>query len=1565
MSAEIGNSNLTARDKIALLKKQLSEKANKDNAIYPLSYGQKALYFLYLNSPESHAYNVAFTVRILSHLNVDALRRSFQKLINKEPSLRTNYKIIDGKPVQEIRGYKDIFFEIIDVSELDEESLMNKVKAANQIPFELDNGDVFRIYLFRINEDNYIMLMSMHHIASDGWSMGIIFQEIKGLYEAESEGKSTPLQSSEYKYSDYILRQEKFIHSEDGENQWKYWKEELSGELPVLNLPCKPRPAVQTFNGKVEYFNLEKDLVEGLKKLSQTEGTTLFVTLLTAYQIFLSRYSAQDDIIVGTPTAGRNQSEFERVIGYFINPVAIRTCFEKDQTFSHFLKTVKKKVLGAIANQEFPFVLVAERLLQKRDPSRSPIFETFFALQRVQQNDEIQEMIAPGNKGKRVEWGKLTLESFDISQQEGQFDLNIEFVEAKNLFSGALKYNTDLFEAPDIRKMIEHFKNLLTGIVSHPDELISELQLLSDSERDLMINKWNETDFNFEEFDCVHKMIEKQTIETPDSIAVVFEDTSLTYSELNSRSNQLANYLTKSGVKPDTLVGLCMERSLEMVVGMLGILKAGGAYIPIDPSYPQNRVEFMISNSNAKVLITQKHIVDHLPQNISNFILIDDDWNKIAGESGENFQSAVELDNLAYMIYTSGSTGMPKGVMITHRALANHMMWLKNAFQFDSSDSLLQKTPFSFDSSGWEFYLPLIIGGRLVMAVPDGHMDTAYLVNTIIKNSITIIQFVPSLFRMFLNEQGIENCTSLKFINCIGEALTYDLTEKLFEKLDLDFYNFYGPTEATMDATYYKCEADSKNKSIPIGKPLYNTQAYILDKFLNPVPVGVTGELFLGGVQIAKGYFNRPELTQEKFINDIFSDKPGGQLYKTGDLTKYLHDGNIEFIGRADQQVKLRGFRIELGEIETVLSRHNKIKEAAVIVREDKPGAQKLTAYTVFKNGSLPSSNELKEYLRSSLPEYMIPLVFITLEKLPLTPNGKLDKKSLPAPDIAGADLDNFIEPKLLVEITLADIWKEVLGVDKVGLNDNFFELGGDSIISIQIISKANQSGIKLSPKQIFQFQTIGQLAKVIDYKEPAISEQNIITGNIDLTPVQKWFFEQNFSEPGFYNHSVILEIPKSVDADKMKESLRELIINHDSLRIKFVKKDSGWEQFNSDINGTIPFYVEDFSHLRKDEINSAIEKSIKNNISGFDLSNDFLIRLTLFKTNSNIDDKLLIVIHHLCVDTFSSRIVFEDLSNLYEQLSGKEKIQLPSKTDSFKKWSSELNSYSQTEKMKTEKNYWLSAFDSKINSIPVDFINDNTKNNLSSECVVQAGLDKQLTESLLTDVSKIYNTGINDILLSALIMSYNEWTSEDSLLISLEGHGRESLKDDLDVSRTAGWFTSIFPVILKLPGKNDVAATIKYIKETLRQIPNNGIGFGMLKYLTNDQRLNDKIRNLPKPEIIFNYLGQFSQNIGNSGWKLNEDTLKLSQNKNNLRTHLIEINSHIVNNRLKMNFVFSSNFHMEKTIESFAKKYEATLKKIIKHCINFQSRVYTPSDFNASGLDQQELDNLIENLNI
>ncbi|MDF5725916.1 MAG: amino acid adenylation domain-containing protein, partial [Rhizonema sp. PD37] len=958
--------------------------------VYPLSHGQQALWFLWQLAPESSAYNVAFSCRICSDIDVAALQKVFQVLTERHPILRSTFPRLGTEPIQQINLKQPIDFQQIDATNGSESELKEEVFAAYKSPFDLEHGSIMRVRVFTRSQQEHILLLVIHHIVSEGWSIGILLDELKVLYPAFRTGREVTLPPPVHSH-EYVRWQRTIIESAEGERLWQYWQQQLAGELPVLNLPTdRPRPSVQTYNGASYPLYLSETLTQQLKELAQSESTTLYTILLAAFNVLLHRYTNQDDILVGSPTASRHRPEFTQIVGYLVNPVVIRTNLSANLTFREFLTQVRNTVIAAIAHQDYPFPLIAKRLQPCRDSSRSIIFQASFVLQKLQQTSDVLKLYST-QVGTTIQWGGLVLEPYEIPQQEGQFDLNLEIVEGSSSVFGTFKYNTDLFDRSTIERMASHFENLLSAIVDNPQQVVSEIPLLSAAERHQLLVEWNDTTREYPQDKCIHQLFEEQVEKTPNEIALVYEHQQLSYKDLNKRSNQLAHYLQSLGVGPDVIVGLCVERSIEMIVGLLGILKAGGAYLPLDPSYPQERLAFMIEDAQVPLLLTQKSFVDDLPNTCTEILVFEDLSEVLSALSFHTPNCAANSRNLSYVIYTSGSTGTPKGVMVEHRSICNHMLWMKATFGLSSDDKVLQKTPFSFDASIWEFYAPLIAGGQLIVAQPGGHSDGNYIIQSVLQEGVTIIQLVPSLLNVLLEQKGLENCRSLKHVFCGGEQLRHDLQQKFYARVSSVLHNFYGPTEACIDATWWTCQEIEGDSVVPIGRPIANTQIYVLDSYLQPVPIGVAGELYISGAGVARGYLNRPELTAQKFIANPFSDDQV-RLYWTGDLGRWRSDGNIEFLGRIDSQVKLRGFRIELGEIEAVLSSHPQIQQAVVIATED---IQRLVAYVVSKEETL-DTNQIREFLKQQLPTYMVPSAFVILDTLPLTPNGKIDRKALP-----------------------------------------------------------------------------------------------------------------------------------------------------------------------------------------------------------------------------------------------------------------------------------------------------------------------------------------------------------------------------------------------------------------------------------------------------------------------------------------------------------------------------------------------------------------------------------------
>jgi len=848
-----------------------------------------------------------------------------------------------------------------------------------------------------------------------------------------------------------------------------YWKARLAG-APTLELPTdRLRPAVPSFRGDIHSFSLPPELVAGLKDLSRREGVTLFMVLLATFQALLQRYSGQDDIVVGTAIADHNQQELENLSGSFVNKLALRTDLSGTPSFRQLLTRVREVCLSAYSHQAIPFEKLVDGINIRQDMSRHPLFQVMLNLQSA-------ELL------QKAQLSNPAINTCTAGNRAAKCDLALSLMEHPGRLAGTIDYNADLFNPETIARLTGHFQTLLQAIVGDPETAIAELPLLTVPERHQLSVEWNATQTDYPKNKCIHQLFEEQVTKTPDAIALVFEDEQLTYQALNIKANQLAHYLQTLGVKPDTLVAVNMDRSIDLVISLLAILKAGGAYVPLDPTYPLQRLTFMLDDTKAPVLLTDSSLAAQFPAFSGRLVCLDKYRNDFAQESTENLCCNASPNNLAYVIYTSGSTGEPKGVMIPHNALVNHMSWMQSVFPLSGNDRVLQKTPFGFDASVWEFFAPIISGAQLVLAAPGLHKDASMLVHVMKQQAITVIQFVPSILENIKECPELSECTSLKRVFCGGEALNSRLLQSFLAKLDVPVCNLYGPTEACIDATYWLSNKNFNSSTAPIGRPIHNTQIYILDH-LQQVPIGVKGEIYIGGDGLARGYLNQPELTAEKFIRHPFNNDPQARLYKTGDLARWLADGTIEYLGRNDSQVKIRGFRIEFGEIEATLRQHPHLRDVAVDLYEPLPGDKRLVAYLVASGDSVLTLSELQDFLKPQLPEFMIPSAFVFLDELPLTPNGKIDRKTLPVPDMTRQDLNaDFIAPRNQVEEQLAEIWCDVLRINRVGIHDNFFELGGQSLLATQVIIRVSgQLSVDIPLSSLFETPTIAELAKLIE----------------------------------------------------------------------------------------------------------------------------------------------------------------------------------------------------------------------------------------------------------------------------------------------------------------------------------------------------------------------------------------------------------------------------------------------------------------------------------------------------
>jgi len=1092
----------------------------------PLSVGQQALWFLHQLMPDEISFNVAGAIRIRGDLDASALQRAFEQLVARHQSLRSTFHVMNGEPLQRVHESMNGIFQIKDSSLLDDDSLRKQLADEAHASFDLEVGSLLRASLHLTRDSSHILLLAMDHIVTDFWSMTILARELLMLYEAIKDDKQIELPELPARYSDYVRWESTMLESAEGEAHWAYWRDQLGTQLPALNLPTdRPRTPMQTYRGDSQHLFMEADLYQGLKSLAQENGATMFMTLLAAFQALLHRYSNQDEFLVGSVTAGRNHAELSNLVGYFINPIALRADFSGEPSFNEILQRVKQTTLGAFEHQSYPPALLAKRLGIQRDSSRPPLFETMFILQKAHETDvQALSPFALGLDGARMNMSGLDMESIALGGEPAQFDMTMMMSELGAGLAAALQYNVDLFESATIQRMLKHFHALLREITADPTKPVSAYSLLDESEKQKTLIEWNQTQAEYPREVSIHELIEEQAKRAPDAIAVQFEDQTLTYKELNKRADAVAKILLAHGVKPGMLVGLFVNRSVEMLVGLLGVLKADGAYLPLDPSFPAERLAFMLADSNASILLTLTNLLPQIPENNAQVIRLDA-LDDVKGKRGKKAKPT--SDDLAYVIYTSGSTGKPKGVQIHHRAVVNFLCSMQKDLRINASDSLLAVTTLSFDIAVLELLLPLTVGAKVVIANSETVADGALLAETLTNSGITFMQATPASWRLLL-EAGWQGKPDLKIL-CGGEALTNDLAEKLLQR-GSQLWNVYGPTETTIWSTIYRVDSvySGISNTVPIGRPLANTQIYILDSNLQPLPVGVIGDLYIGGDGVSRGYLNRPELTVERFILNPFdaqrrSMTPQEQrMYKTGDLARYLPDGNIEFFGRSDQQVKVRGYRIETGEIEVALANHPSVKQAIVVAWQERSSDASLVAYVVpaeIGNARVePSRNEaehvhLRDFLRTKLPEYMVPSVFVNLESLPLTPNGKVDRKALPAPSQSRADMRaQYAAPRTQVEKELTEICARVLGlnVEQVGVNDNFFELGGHSLLGTRLVfllrEKYSLETAQLPLRALFEQPTVANLAAII---EKALRGERAYTGERNIIRMNQLSLEQ------------------------------------------------------------------------------------------------------------------------------------------------------------------------------------------------------------------------------------------------------------------------------------------------------------------------------------------------------------------------------------------------------------------------------------------------------------------------
>ncbi|RLU10842.1 non-ribosomal peptide synthetase [Pseudomonas prosekii] len=1497
-----------------------------------LSYAQQRMWFLWQLDPQSGAYNLPGAVRLTGRLNLTALDQAFASLVARHETLRTVFQRQPDDSLQQVPSTAPLRIEHLDLRALPaaERELAVSQAAEQQSlqPFDLAVGPLLRVKLLQLAEDEHVLLLTLHHIVSDGWSMNVLIDEFIRCYDAHDAGAQPQLAALPIQYSDYALWQRRWLEAGEQARQLQYWQAQLGDEHPVLELPLDhPRPAMPSYRGTRHEFVVDGQLAEQLRATAQKHNITLFMLLLGAFNALLHRYTGQTDIRVGVPIANRNRGETEGLIGFFVNTQVLRTQLDGQTRVSDLFSRIKETALGAQAHQDLPFERLVEALKLERSLSHTPLFQVMYNHQ-PQVADISTVTTASGLELGMIDWqGRTT-----------QFDLTLDTSEKAGKLHAALTYANDLFDAATIARMARHWTRLLQAMVADATQRVGELPLLDAAEQQTLVHDWNATAQAYPSEQCLHRLIEAQATRSPEAIALVFGEQTFSYAQLDARANQLAQLLREHGVGADVLVGIAVERSIEMVVGLLAILKAGGAYVPLDPEYPQERLAYMIEDSAIALLLTQTSLLQRLPTAGVTVITLDQPADWLDRYSAERLPVALHSQNLAYVIYTSGSTGKPKGAGNSHAALVNRLCWMQQAYGLDDSDAVLQKTPFSFDVSVWEFFWPLMTGARLVVAAPGEHREPARLIETIERHRISTLHFVPSMLQAFIHEPGVQTCTSLKRIVCSGEALPLDAQLQVFAKLpNAGLYNLYGPTEAAIDVTHWTC-VDEGADSVPIGQPIANLRTHVLDAQLSPVPAGVAGELYLGGAGLARSYHRRPALTAERFVPCPFHD--GARLYRTGDRVRQRADGVIEYLGRLDHQVKLRGLRIELGEIETRLMQHPLVREAVVLVQ----GGKHLVGYLVL-DAAEPDAQwpqTLKAWLLGSLPEYMVPTHLMPLVKLPVTANGKLDRKALPEPEAAVQQA--FVEPQDALQKALAAIWQDVLGVERIGLEDNFFELGGDSIISIQVVSRARQAGIRLSPRDLFQYQTVRSLALVATVGEQSNIDQGPASGNVLLTPVQEYFFAQPMSERGHWNQSLLLAPREPLQAEWLETALTRLCNHHDALRLRFVEGAQGWQQHYAGAVSECALWQ------RQADSEAALLALCNEAQRSLDLTEGPLLRAMLV-TLVDGAQRLLLVIHHLAVDGVSWRLLLEDLQQAYTQLQSGGAIVLPSKTSAYQAWAERLQQHAPA--LNEEMAYWQQQTSEQ--QLPRDRADGRLDNRFGEK--IEWRLDRELTRQLLQSAPAAYRTQVNDLLLTALARVLCQWSAQPAALIQLEGHGREDLFDELDLTRTVGWFTSLFPV--RLQPAATLADSIKTVKEQLRAIPGKGLGYGVLRHL-GEPAQREQLAALTPPRITFNYLGQFDRQFDQTSLFVpSTEGSGQAQDPSAPLANWLTLEGQVYGGELAMSWGFSHEMFDRATVQQLADNFGAELRELIEHCSTLPAPHATPSDFPLARISQAQIDAL------
>jgi len=1498
----------------------------KKKEYYRVSSGQQRLYFLYEFDQSSLAYNLPVVVALTGLLDKEKLSGVFRKLIERHESLRTSFHVTNGTVFQQVQEEGPFELEWFEAPDSGVESLIRDFIR----PFDLRHAPLIRVGLIRLSAESHLLLVDMHHIITDGVSQGILIKDFMSLYNGEE------LPALALQYKDYAEWQHEERQQERIAAQHDFWKKEFAESVSVLSLPTDfARPPVKDYAGGSRNFSFDRETTSKLKSLGDEVGATLFMTMLSLFNVLLSKLSNQEDISVGTPVAGRDHADLEGIMGVFINTLVLRNYPKGGLGFKEFLSEVKSKSLMGFEHQSYQYDELIGELNLSRDTSHNPLFDVMFVLQNVERT----ELVIPGLKLERQKSGHSV----------SKFDLILIAQESDHGLVMDLEYSTALFKQESVDRMISCLRRIVEEVLRNPEIKLSQIDILSPAEREQLVHSFNLTHVNYQFEKTVIDLFEEQAMLVPDQVALHFKKNTMTYSELQKSSSRVANYLREEfGVGRGDLVGVLLDREEELLPMIYGIMKAGGVYVPLSINYPAARIDSILSDSGMKVLVSRTVYKNLFSAERSSckFVNLDQVMDRIKDFPDAALAERPAGRDLAYLIYTSGSTGSPKGVEIEHRSLWNYVYWASGYYLRGEKASFPLFTSISFDLTLTSIFIPLSTGGQVIIYEESGENLIGKILND---NRVDTIKLTPTHLKLMVETQELfsEDCKVSRLI-LGGELLETSVAQDIYQRSNgrIEIYNEYGPTEATVGCMSYKFNPEDKTFSVPIGNPIQNTRIYLLNDNLTPVPVGGIGELYISGSGLARGYANDPSLTSKKFPADVFVG--GGQrMYRTGDLARWVDEAKIEYLGRADDQVKIRGFRIEPLEISCRLSMLEQVRDS-VVVACGEIGDKYLVAYYVAAE-ELPVSY-LKEHLSTYLPHYMMPAHYVRLDKMPLTANLKIDRKALPTPELTNEEA--YVGPETQEEELLCDIWSKVLGVGKISILDNFFSLGGDSIRSIQICSRLRTAGYDVTVKDTFTYQTIKLLSRHLKALKK-VSDQSTVTGLIPLTGIQSWFFENKIKSKQYYNQSVMLNFEQGISEEEVRTIFTELLRHHDALRMVYQRSGNKIDQYNHGLDYPLSCIVED---LTTEEAPESKQLLLCNGLqASIDLESGPLMKLALFKRK--VGSQLLIVIHHLVIDGVSWRILFEDIETLYTQLKQGVPLKLPLKTDSFKLWAEQLQEYRNSKKYRNAITYWNSVLNKKQVKIRKSDLAE-----LNIICDAQTTgfhVDEELTAKILGEVHKTFSTQINDILLAGFLMSINEHYGPGALKIDLESHGREQLMEGIEIGRTIGWFTSIYPMLLEHSGEG-LSGLIKSVKESLRQVPNNGIDYLIGKYQPGDEA---DIVSEDNAVIIYNYLGQFDSDTEGKTFSIAKESTGNTSGVSEERNYEFELLGMVSSGCLRMSLTYSTRQYEQRDIEALMVTYKESLKKLVEYCLSYGKQELTPSDLTYKGLSNSQLEELQKKL--